>query len=86
VCPFHLLLPLYADIRWPKIVVSINNRIAAWSLSGVHRDTWRVHSSLVLPDDHCVTTLDCKSGDLGAPYSIVDSSPDLLFRTARCWQ
>ena len=31
-------------------------------MSGIQSDTWRVHSSLTLPDGHHVTAIDCKSG------------------------
>ncbi|KIO08400.1 hypothetical protein M404DRAFT_997326 [Pisolithus tinctorius Marx 270] len=44
------------------IVVSTGTRIAAWSLSGVQSNTFRVHSSLILPDDDPVTALDCRAG------------------------
>ncbi|KAG8219687.1 RAVE protein 1 C terminal-domain-containing protein [Butyriboletus roseoflavus] len=44
------------------IMASINTHIAAWSMSDVQTDTWRVHSSLVLPDGDFVTALDCRSG------------------------
>ncbi|KAF9244559.1 RAVE protein 1 C terminal-domain-containing protein [Melanogaster broomeanus] len=46
------------------IVASMNSQIAAWSLSGVQSDTWRIHSSLVLPDGDLVTALDCRSAGL----------------------
>ncbi|KAF8140396.1 RAVE protein 1 C terminal-domain-containing protein [Boletus edulis] len=44
------------------IVASINTHVAAWSMSDVQTDTWRIHSSLVLPDGDFVTALDCRSG------------------------
>ncbi|KIJ68609.1 hypothetical protein HYDPIDRAFT_24869 [Hydnomerulius pinastri MD-312] len=44
------------------IVASMNTRVAAWSLSGVQSDIWRIHSSLVLPDGDFITALDCRSG------------------------
>ncbi|KAG9314237.1 RAVE protein 1 C terminal-domain-containing protein [Chiua virens] len=44
------------------IVASIDTHIAAWSMSDVQTDTWRIHSSLVLPDGDLVTALDCRSG------------------------
>ncbi|KAK7059134.1 regulator of (H+)-ATPase in vacuolar membrane [Paramarasmius palmivorus] len=44
------------------IVAAMGNRIASWSLSGVQSDTWRIHSSLVLPQGQLVTALDSKSG------------------------
>ncbi|KAF9229125.1 hypothetical protein BS17DRAFT_4921 [Gyrodon lividus] len=50
------------DYAMNIIVASMNSRIAAWSLSGVQSNTWRIHSSLVLPDGDFVTTLDCRSG------------------------
>ncbi|KAJ7654974.1 RAVE protein 1 C terminal-domain-containing protein [Mycena polygramma] len=50
------------DSGMKLIVASMQTRIAAWSLSGVQRDAWRLHSSLVLPPNHTVTALDSKSG------------------------
>ncbi|KAG7099019.1 hypothetical protein E1B28_000902 [Marasmius oreades] len=50
------------DSGMKLIVAAIANRVATWSLSGVQNDVWRVHSSLILPQDHIVTTLDSKSG------------------------
>ncbi|KAI9461775.1 RAVE protein 1 C terminal-domain-containing protein [Boletus coccyginus] len=44
------------------IVASMNMHIAAWSMSDVQTDTWRIHSSLVFPDGDLVTALDCRSG------------------------
>ncbi|GAW06008.1 wd repeat protein [Lentinula edodes] len=47
------------------IVAAMNHRIATWSLSGVQNvqnDTWRIHSSLVIPRKYTITTLDSKSG------------------------
>jgi hypothetical protein len=41
----------------------MGSRIASWSLSGVQSDTWRVYSSLLLPDGQHITTIDCKSGN-----------------------
>ncbi|ESK98022.1 wd repeat protein [Moniliophthora roreri MCA 2997] len=49
--------------RGMKIIeAAMDNRIASWSLSGVQNDAWRVHSPLVLPQGHIVTTLDSRSG------------------------
>ncbi|KAF7985328.1 hypothetical protein HWV62_6523 [Athelia sp. TMB] len=42
------------------VVASTGSRIAAWSLS--KGDVWRVHSSLILPKDHTVTTIDANAG------------------------
>ncbi|KAJ6574959.1 WD repeat-containing protein [Mycena capillaripes] len=50
------------DSGMKLIVASMQTRIAAWSLSGVQQDAWRLHSSLVLPPNHTVTALDSKSG------------------------
>ncbi|KAE9408257.1 WD repeat-containing protein [Gymnopus androsaceus JB14] len=50
------------DSGMKLIVAAMNFRIATWSLSGVQSDTWRIHSSLVIPRNHTVTTLDSKSG------------------------
>lgn len=44
----------------------MGSRIASWSLSGVQNDTWRVYSSLLLPEGQPITTIDCKSGELHA--------------------
>jgi hypothetical protein len=52
----------------------MNTRIAVWSLSGTQSDTWRIHSSLVLPENHTVTTLDCNAGNnLGASRDMPSS-------------
>ncbi|KAJ7596877.1 RAVE protein 1 C terminal-domain-containing protein [Mycena floridula] len=53
---------LSVDSGMKLIVVALKSRIATWALSGVHHDSWRVHSSLVLPPDSSVTALDSKSG------------------------
>ncbi|KAF9076123.1 RAVE protein 1 C terminal-domain-containing protein [Rhodocollybia butyracea] len=50
------------DSGMKLIVAAMNSRIATWSLSGGQHDTWRIHSSLVIPRDHVVTTLDSRSG------------------------
>ncbi|KAJ7706334.1 WD repeat-containing protein [Mycena rosella] len=50
------------DSGMKLIVASMSTRIAAWSLSGVQQDAWRLHSSLTLPPNHTVTALDSKSG------------------------
>ncbi|KAL0580829.1 regulator of (H+)-ATPase in vacuolar membrane [Marasmius crinis-equi] len=44
------------------IVAAMGHRVATWSLSGVQNDVWRIHSSLVLPQEHEVKALDSKSG------------------------
>ena len=48
--------------KFRKIAASSGPHIACWSLSGVQKDTWRVHSSLTVSDGQPVTALDCKSG------------------------
>ncbi|KIK91309.1 hypothetical protein PAXRUDRAFT_34992 [Paxillus rubicundulus Ve08.2h10] len=53
---------LVVDPAMKIVVASMNTHIAAWSLSGIQSDTWRIHSSLVLPDRDFVTALDCRSG------------------------
>ncbi|KAI0316614.1 WD repeat-containing protein [Amylostereum chailletii] len=53
---------LAVDPALKLIVASMGCRVAAWSLSGIKTDIWRVHSSLVLPDDAQVTSMDCRSG------------------------
>ncbi|PPQ62961.1 hypothetical protein CVT24_006067 [Panaeolus cyanescens] len=57
------------DSGMKLIVATSTHRLAAWSLSDVHQDTWRVHSSLVLPEDHIVTALDNKAGLLAVACS-----------------
>ncbi|KAH8120057.1 RAVE protein 1 C terminal-domain-containing protein [Phellopilus nigrolimitatus] len=47
------------------IAASLGHHVALWSLSGVQKDTWRVHSSLSTSDSEAVTAIDCKSGLLG---------------------
>ncbi|EIW64094.1 WD repeat-containing protein [Trametes versicolor FP-101664 SS1] len=44
------------------VVASLGHRVVAWSLSGTRNDYWRVHSSLLLPEDQQVTALNCVSG------------------------
>ncbi|KAJ6604501.1 RAVE protein 1 C terminal-domain-containing protein [Mycena vulgaris] len=50
------------DSGMKLIVASMQTRVAAWCLSGVQQDAWRLHSSLALPPNHTVTALDSKSG------------------------
>ncbi|KAJ4485959.1 RAVE protein 1 C terminal-domain-containing protein [Lentinula aciculospora] len=53
------------DSGMKLIVAAMNHIIATWSLSGVRsvqNDTWRIHSSLNIPRNCVVTTLDSKSG------------------------
>ncbi|TFY65144.1 hypothetical protein EVJ58_g2168 [Rhodofomes roseus] len=56
---------LTIDSGMKLVVASMASRVAVWSLSTaggyqVH-DSWRLHSSLVLPQEQEVTALDCKS-------------------------
>lgn len=44
------------------VVVALGSRVAAWSLSGVQHDAWRIHSTLILPLTQPITSLDSKSG------------------------
>jgi hypothetical protein len=53
------------------IVASVNTHIAAWSMSDVQTDTWRIHSSLVFPDGDFVTALDCRSGNATAEHGLM---------------
>ncbi len=46
-----------------QVVASLGHRVVAWSLSGTRNDYWRVHSSLLLPEDQHVTALNCVSGN-----------------------
>ncbi|KAG6836376.1 hypothetical protein H0H93_008676 [Arthromyces matolae] len=49
------------DSGMSLIFASVNNRIAAWGLSGVKKDAWIIHSTLLLPENRIITALDCKS-------------------------
>ncbi|TCD69890.1 regulator of (H+)-ATPase in vacuolar membrane [Steccherinum ochraceum] len=51
------------------VVASMGSRVATWAMSGVQSDTWRVHSSLHLPEHSPITALDCKSGLLAVGTS-----------------
>ncbi|KAF9527801.1 RAVE protein 1 C terminal-domain-containing protein [Crepidotus variabilis] len=50
------------DSGMKLIVAACKSRLAAWSLSGIHQDSWRIHSTLVLPEQHHITVLDNKAG------------------------
>ncbi|THH06398.1 hypothetical protein EW145_g4114 [Phellinidium pouzarii] len=50
------------------IAASLGSHVALWSLSGVQKDSWRVHSSLSATNGQTVTAIDCKSGLLGVGY------------------
>ncbi|KAJ3966484.1 RAVE protein 1 C terminal-domain-containing protein [Lentinula raphanica] len=53
------------DSGMKLVVAAMNHRIATWSLSSVQsmlNDPWRIHSSLILPRNNAITTLDSKSG------------------------
>ena len=45
-----------------QIAASLGQSIAFWSLSGVQKDVWRVHYSLVIADNNSFSAIDCKSG------------------------
>ncbi|EGO30925.1 hypothetical protein SERLADRAFT_432587 [Serpula lacrymans var. lacrymans S7.9] len=53
---------LAVDPGMKLIVASMGTRIAVWSLSEVDNKTWRIHSSLIFPEDDNVTTLESRSG------------------------
>lgn len=61
-----LIVKLLVSIS--QIVASMGARVATWAMSGVQSDTWRVHSSLHLPEGLDITTLDCKSGIVSICY------------------
>lgn len=61
-CRFRFSLVPEVCMITIQVVAAINTRIAAWSLSGVQQDAWRIHSTLVLPENHIVTALDNKAG------------------------
>ncbi|KAF9056524.1 RAVE protein 1 C terminal-domain-containing protein [Panaeolus papilionaceus] len=65
----HNISCISVDSGMKLIVAASTHRLAAWSLSDVRQDTWRVHSSLVLPEDHVVTSLDNKAGLLAVGCS-----------------
>ncbi|OCH96047.1 WD repeat-containing protein [Obba rivulosa] len=44
------------------VVASLGSRVAAWCLADVNHDSWRLHSTLLRPQDERVTALDCRSG------------------------
>lgn len=46
----------------------MNNRIAAWCLSGVQQDTWRIHSTHTFPQSNTITAVDCKSGKYSSRF------------------
>ncbi|KAF5385516.1 hypothetical protein D9757_005413 [Collybiopsis confluens] len=50
------------DAGMKLVVAAMNSRIATWSLSDVQNHIWRVHSSLIIPHNDTVTSLDSKSG------------------------
>ncbi|CAK5280165.1 unnamed protein product [Mycena citricolor] len=63
---------LSVDSGMKLIAASMGSRIAAWSLSGVDQNAWRLHSTLVFPVGHEVTSMDSKSGLLavGSTYGL----------------
>jgi hypothetical protein len=64
------LISLFCKVFTPsQVVAAINSRIVAWSLSGVKHDTWRVHSTLLLPPSQAIASLDIKSGALSTSIS-----------------
>ena len=60
-----------------QIVAAMNTRVAAWALSGVQDNAWRVHSTLVLPEGHTVTALDNKAGKL-SPTCFISQKAQFL--------
>jgi hypothetical protein len=52
---------------YQQIVAANKFRLAAWSLSDVQKDAWRIHSTLVLPENQDVTSLDNKAGTSLSP-------------------
>ncbi|KAF8913010.1 RAVE protein 1 C terminal-domain-containing protein [Gymnopilus junonius] len=50
------------DSGMKLIVAAMKSRVAAWSFSDIKQGTWRIHSTLILPEDHDITTLDNKAG------------------------
>ncbi|CCM05189.1 uncharacterized protein FIBRA_07398 [Fibroporia radiculosa] len=59
---------LSIDAGMKLVVASMGARVAAWILSSSGsgsnkaQSSWRLHSSLALPEDQEITALDCKSG------------------------
>jgi hypothetical protein len=62
-----------------QIVATMNTRLAAWCLSGVQQDAWRIHSTLTLPQDHTITAVDCKSGNPATSTSEAVSHLEQVF-------
>ncbi|KAF8634403.1 hypothetical protein AX15_000855 [Amanita polypyramis BW_CC] len=50
------------DAGMKLVIAAMGLRIAAWRQSGKQKGTWRVHSTLVLPEDSIVTTLNSNAG------------------------
>ena len=61
----------HARVHSPQIVASMGARVATWAMSGVQSDTWRVHTSLLLPEGLDITTLDCQSGTVFSPRCVL---------------
>ena len=59
------LLPVLSPTL--QIIAAVGTRVAAWCLSGNDKDSWRVHSTLVLPDGAAVTALASRSGLSSSP-------------------
>lgn len=69
-------------INGVQIMAAMKSRIASWALSGVDRDSWRVHSCLFLPADQSVSCLDSKSGT----YRMASFGCHLIqYRSLGCW-
>ncbi|KAI0830734.1 WD repeat-containing protein [Trametes gibbosa] len=58
----HSVQCLTVENGMKLVVASLGHRVVAWSLSGPRNDYWRVHSSLLLPEDQHVTAINCTSG------------------------
>lgn len=65
-----------------QVIAAVGTRVAAWGLSGNDKDSWRVHSTLVLPDGAAVTALASRSGLSSSPFPKV---PLTFLRTSRRW-
>lgn len=50
------------DSGMKLIIAAMGERVAAWCPTGKEKDSWRVHSTLVLPENSTITALDSRSG------------------------
>jgi len=61
VCPIPIPL-LFLTHLYTDSCCNAHSSCCLVSLSGVQQDTWRIHSTLILPPSHTITAVDSKSG------------------------